>query len=81
MYIDEDRLRSILREELIRFNRPAPIGEGLPETLTTKDVAHILGMHPKTVRAWANEGKLNFRRFGKKYLFNKTYIVGIAKTI
>lgn len=80
MQIEEAKLRTIIREELLRFNRPDPIGAGLPQTLTTKDVSQILGAHPKTIRTWANEGKLTHRRFGRTYHFDKTYIINIAKS-
>jgi len=32
--------------------------DGLPAMLTPAQVAHVLGVHPKTVTRWAREGRL-----------------------
>jgi len=39
----------------------------LPEKmLTVSDVAHLLNVHPSTVRRWEKEGQLKSYRFGAK---------------
>ena len=40
---------------------------GLPDKmLTVSDVAHLLSVHPSTVRSWEKEGQLQSYRFGAK---------------
>ena len=34
--------------------------------LTTKEVAHILRVHPNTVRKWSDEGWINVYRIGPR---------------
>ena len=41
----------------------------IPATLTIKESAEYLDVAEVTVRRWAKEGKLPFRRVGKNYVF------------
>jgi len=38
----------------------------LEKMLTVSDVAHLLNVHPSTVRRWEKEGQLQSYRFGAK---------------
>jgi excisionase family DNA binding protein len=38
----------------------------LDKMLTINDVAHLLNVHPSTVRRWEKEGQLQSYRFGAK---------------
>ncbi len=38
----------------------------LDKMLTVSDVAHLLNVHPSTVRRWEKEGQLQSYRFGTK---------------
>lgn len=38
----------------------------LDKMLTVSDVAHLLNVHPSTVRRWEKEGQLQSYRFGAK---------------
>ena len=40
--------------------------ELLDKMLTVSDVAHLLNVHPSTVRRWEKEGQLQSYRFGAK---------------
>ena len=45
---------------------PEPIRQGQDEWLTVADVAAELGVHPSTVRRWANEEVLRGTRIGRR---------------
>lgn len=41
----------------------------LPEYLTLKQVAELLGVHPNTLRNWDKDGTLKAIRIGKRRLY------------
>lgn len=41
----------------------------LPEYLTLKQVAELLGVHPNTLRNWDKDGTLKAIRIGKRELY------------
>ncbi len=61
--ITRERVRQILNENP-KPQRPV----GQPKVmLTTRDVAHLLGVHPNTVRRWSKRGILKSYRIGARF--------------
>jgi excisionase family DNA binding protein len=46
--------------------------------VTVDQAAKIIKLHPKTVRRYCHEGKIEFRRDGKKMLISKRTLTEIA---
>jgi excisionase family DNA binding protein len=38
----------------------------MPELLTIKEAAHLINVHPNTLRNWEKEGKLQVMRMGSR---------------
>lgn len=47
----------------------------LPEVLDCKEVADLLGIHVKTVRAYVARGEMRAARLGKYYRIRKEWVV------
>ena len=47
----------------------------LPEVLNCKEVADLLGIHVKTVRAYIVQGEMRAARLGKYYRIRKEWVV------
>ncbi|NIU85935.1 MAG: helix-turn-helix domain-containing protein [Nitrosopumilaceae archaeon] len=60
----------MMREEALNALREFH-NDSLPENLTTKQVAKILNVTPRTVVNWRNKGKLPFHKIGGKVLYKK----------
>ncbi len=58
MTLDE-QIRAIVREELAKLLAER---EASSEWLSAYDAAQILGVHPKTMRKWIREGKIEGKR-------------------
>lgn len=60
----EQMIRSIVREELVKILDER---ERASEWMSAYDAAQILHVHPKTLRKWIREGKLEASRAGKRH--------------
>jgi len=58
--ITRERVRQILK------GNPKPQRPQPSVMLTTSDVAHLLGLHPNTVRRWSKKGILKLYRIGAR---------------
>ena len=47
---------------------------------TLEEVAKLLKLHPRTLRRWIHQGKLEARRFGKQYRLRLADLEHIAQT-
>lgn len=45
-----------------------------PSVLLVEDVVKILGVHAKTVRRWAKDGKIKGKKIGRRWFFSKDVI-------
>jgi len=67
-YAEIGRTLGITRErarQIVKGN-PKPQRPQPSVMLTTRDVAHLLGLHPNTVRRWSNTGALKSYRIGSR---------------
>jgi len=58
--ITRERVRQILKP---KPQNPVPLSKVM---LTTADVAHLLGLHPNTVRRWSTKGVLKSYRISPR---------------
>jgi len=42
---------------------------GTPILLTAEELSKTLPLHPETIRRWAREGRIPFRKLGRKIVF------------
>lgn len=59
-----EQLRVLIREELAKLLDER---EAASEWMTAYDAAQVLGVHPKTLRKWIREGKLEATRAGSRH--------------
>lgn len=53
----------------------------MPETLTVRQVARLLGVSPRTVRHWAQMGRLPGVRLGHRWRFPKPAIDALVAAL
>jgi len=71
MYLYEDNVRRIIREELKEFfNRPQNLNLDSPEPLNISQVAKRYGVSKQTIHNWIKRGKIESYKIGKDRFFD-----------
>ncbi len=66
----DDSIRAIVREEVQAALRTLPSPRAAGEWLSTEEAAEVVGVRPKTVRAWVAEG-LPAQRRGRRLVISR----------
>jgi excisionase family DNA binding protein len=69
-----EEIRSVVREELRAAVRELTGSPLATAEFTTDQAAEMLGIHPKTLRAWAGEGRIIGTKHGRSWRFTAAQV-------
>jgi len=71
----QDLIKEAVREELISANRT----KTEKELLNAKEVCEFLGIHISTLNSWKSQGKIPYKKIGKRIFFKRDEVLGALK--
>ena len=70
--LDENILKSLIRDQLESL---IPKAQADNKMLNASEVCSMLGIHPSTLNQWKKQGKIPYKRLGKRVFFNRDEVL------